>query len=187
MSDASFASLSPTLLARKGGARPAMRPQHGLSGKIDPADAAAELEDLGWNDMGESNTHPGARILRLESETETAEPGAGEAESDEFTSSPAPSPVRETIERIARKLDANRQDAVEAALRPAAKLVARTAASTNRRAAFTLRLDPERHLRLRLASTISGSSAQVLVTQALDAMLARMPEIETLATQVKRP
>ena len=35
--------------------------------------------------------------------------------------------------------------------------------------------------------TISGSSAQVLVTQALDAMLARMPEIETLATQVKRP
>ena len=34
MSDASFASLSPTLLARKGGARPAMRPQHGMAGKI---------------------------------------------------------------------------------------------------------------------------------------------------------
>ena len=50
-----------------------------------------------------------------------------------------------------------------------------------------LRLDPERHLRLRLASTISGQSAQNLVTQALDAMLAEMPEIETLAAQVKRP
>ena len=47
MSDASFASLSPTLLARKGGARPAMRPQHGMAGKIDPDDAAAELEDHG--------------------------------------------------------------------------------------------------------------------------------------------
>ena len=181
MSDASFASLSPTLLARKGGARPAMRPQHGMAGKIDPADAAAELEDLGWNDMGESNTHPGARIVRFESETETAEP------TDQAAESPAPSPVRETIERIARKLDANRQDAIETAFKPAAKLVARPASSSHRRAAFTLRLDPERHLRLRLASTISGSSAQVLVTQALDAMLARMPEIETLATQVKRP
>ena len=56
MSDASFASLSPTLLARKGGARPAMRPQHGMPGKIDPADAAAELEVLGWNDMGEDTS-----------------------------------------------------------------------------------------------------------------------------------
>ena len=40
-----FASLSSGLLARKGAARPAMRPQgfgQGDSG----------LEDLGWNDMG---------------------------------------------------------------------------------------------------------------------------------------
>jgi len=28
MAETSFASLSPTLLARKGGAKPAMRPQH---------------------------------------------------------------------------------------------------------------------------------------------------------------
>ncbi|MFN5819077.1 MAG: hypothetical protein ACK44Y_01400 [Novosphingobium sp.] len=45
----SFASLSPTLLARKGGARPAMRPQLGPIG----GDALArQLDDLGWNDMG---------------------------------------------------------------------------------------------------------------------------------------
>lgn len=191
MSDASFASLSPTLLARKGGARPAMRPQHGMAGKIDPADAAAELEDLGWNDMGDNAStpgSPGARIVRFGSESEATALDAGQAEAEpEPVANPAPSPVRETIERIARKLDENRQDAIEAAIKPAAKLVAKTASSGNRRAAFTLRLDPERHLRLRLASTISGSSAQVLVTQALDAMLARMPEIETLATQVKRP
>ena len=188
MSDASFASLSPTLLARKGGARPAMRPQHGMAGKIDPADAAAELEDLGWNDMGDNAPNPGARIVRFGGESDTSASDVGQAEAaPDIEPRPAPSPVRETIERIARKLDENRQDAVEAAIKPAAKLVAKAASSGNRRAAFTLRLDPERHLRLRLASTISGSSAQVLVTQALDAMLARMPEIETLATQVKRP
>jgi len=40
-----FASLSSGLLARKGAARPAMRPQGFGQG-------AAGLEDLGWNDMG---------------------------------------------------------------------------------------------------------------------------------------
>lgn len=55
-----------------------------------------------------------------------------------------------------------------------------------RRAAFTLRLDAERHLKLKLAATVSGESAQQLVTRALDQMLADMPEIENLATHVKR-
>src|SRR3954471_8066360 len=40
-----FASLSSGLLARKGAARPAMRPQGFAQG-------ANGLEDLGWNDMG---------------------------------------------------------------------------------------------------------------------------------------
>ena len=40
-----FASLSSGLLARKGAARPAMRPQG--FGQI-----GGNLEDLGWNDMG---------------------------------------------------------------------------------------------------------------------------------------
>src|SRR3546814_8529892 len=39
-----FASLSPSLLARKGQARPAMRPQL--------ITTTSTLEDLGWNDMG---------------------------------------------------------------------------------------------------------------------------------------
>lgn len=55
-----------------------------------------------------------------------------------------------------------------------------------RRAAFTLRLDAERHLKLKLAATVSGESAQQIVTRALDQMLADMPEIENLATHVKR-
>ena len=42
-----FASLSSGLLARKGAAKPAMRPQ--AFGNI-----GASLDDLGWNDMGDA-------------------------------------------------------------------------------------------------------------------------------------
>jgi hypothetical protein len=54
------------------------------------------------------------------------------------------------------------------------------------KAAFTLRLDPDRHLKLRLACAVDGRSAQALVTQALDKLLAEMPELDSLATKAKR-
>ena len=60
------------------------------------------------------------------------------------------------------------------------------AATKGKRAAFTLRLDAERHLKLRLASTMQGCSSQNLVTQALDALLADIPELDTLAAQMRR-
>lgn len=47
----------------------------------------------------------------------------------------------------------------------------RAAPGSRGRAAFTLRLDPERHLRLRLLSALSHKSAQQIVTAALDAVL----------------
>ena len=49
------------------------------------------------------------------------------------------------------------------------------------KAAFTLRLDPSRHLKLRLACAVTGRSAQQLVTRALDELLASMPELEAMA------
>lgn len=52
-----------------------------------------------------------------------------------------------------------------------------------RRIAFTLRLDPERHLRLRLASATRGRSAQMLVVEALDQLLKTMPELGPLAAR----
>ncbi|MGE4429774.1 MAG: hypothetical protein AB7E05_03415 [Sphingobium sp.] len=52
------------------------------------------------------------------------------------------------------------------------------------RAAFTLRLDPDRHLRLRLACTLSGRSAQRIVTEALDHFLAGQPDVMALADQL---
>jgi hypothetical protein len=53
-----------------------------------------------------------------------------------------------------------------------------------RKAAFTLRLDSQRHLRLRLACAVTGRSAQQIVAAALDAALAEIPEIEALASRV---
>lgn len=62
--------------------------------------------------------------------------------------------------------------------------LARTARATKDKAAFTLRLDPARRLRLRLAAAVTGRSAQQLVTEAIDTMLADMAELEPLAHQV---
>lgn len=55
------------------------------------------------------------------------------------------------------------------------------------KAAFTLRLDAERHLRLRLASAASLRSAQQIVTEALDAFLDRQPGLDALVAQVRNP
>jgi hypothetical protein len=55
-----------------------------------------------------------------------------------------------------------------------------------RKAAFTLRLDADRHLKLRLASAVVGRSAQQMVTEALDIFLASLPDIDRLAQQLPR-
>lgn len=60
----------------------------------------------------------------------------------------------------------------------------RKATEQGRRAAFTLRLDSERHLKLRLASTMHDCSAQQLVTQALDAFLSQIPELDSIAAHI---
>ena len=166
MSDANFASLSSTLLARKGGAKPAMRPQSGIQGPVDGKEAAANLEDLGWNDMGDEKPDaPKAKKV-----VAIAPHAANEAG--------APNQVRESLSRIQAQLD---RPAV-----PNKQVVRKSATSQGKRAAFTLRLDHERHLKLRLACTVRNRSAQQLVTDALDALLAEMPEIAALAAQVQR-
>jgi hypothetical protein len=57
-------------------------------------------------------------------------------------------------------------------------------AAARAKAAFTLRLDGDRHLKLRLACAMSGRSAQQLVTEALDQLLQSRPEVGALAEQV---
>lgn len=62
----------------------------------------------------------------------------------------------------------------------------RRAAPAKAKAAFTLRLDSDRHLRLRLASAVSKRSAQQIVTEALDAFLDNHPHLEALVDQAKK-
>lgn len=189
-----FASLGPTLLARKGGARPAMRPQLApLTGLGAPAEHGLSpdeaLEDLGWNDMGadvedfRSSPLHQARVYSL-----TPAPSASdeeiEAEAEaqaEAVSAELPAAAYEPeVVRQQRQVAAAVEDTIREPVRR------RKASESGRRAAFTLRLDASRHLKLRLASTVKNRSAQQLVTQALDQFLAEIPEIETLAAQVQR-
>ena len=70
---------------------------------------------------------------------------------------------------------------------PARSVHSRAAPSGKAKAAFTLRLAPDRHLKLRLACATTNRSAQMLVTDALDAFLATMPELDAMAKKVPTP
>lgn len=170
MSEASFASLGPTLLARKGGAKPAMRPQ---LAPLPEVVAAEQLEDLGWNDMGhddEPEAQTGATIVSI------SPGGQFVANEDHFASFGV---ENESAKKQQQKLaDHMLADAAPARRKPAAK---KSVADNARRAAFTLRLDSDRHLKLRLAATMQGVSAQALVTEALDALLAEITDLDALA------
>ncbi len=206
MTDSGYASLGPTLLARKGGAKPAMRPQLPVIG--DPADvsqlAEEHLDDLGWNDMGEDREQdtgahdPAAVVVPIDPAT-PFDPAAAAA-----TSPIVRRQQRRLEERVLADAvmtgpedsDAEDREAAEHNALPAtgsagepsaAPSIPRAARSQSaRRAAFTLRLDPERHLKLRLAATMQGVSAQVLLTDALDALLAEFKELDHIAARIQR-
>ena len=177
MAEISFASLSPSLLARKGGAKPAMRPQHAAlasmpSAAPDDSVKPEALEDLGWNDMGDGE-QASAEVFHLAPAPSVA--AAPEAATPAALDPQAPRPAVLT-----------QQDEIAERLAQPQPVKRRPARERSGRAAFTLRLDADRHLKLRLATTIRGVSAQALVTDALDALLGSMPELDTLAAQVKR-
>jgi hypothetical protein len=196
-----FASLGPTLLARKGGAKPAMRPQVASMGMGGGQTAHAlkqdfdALEDLGWNDMGEDDA-PADRSAEIVALT----PAPHNPESEAKTDAGSPKPlVRSIHEELAELLEKGEtelpvpkpkpQPKAQAKPEPAVARAANRGSAIEkacRRAAFTLRLDAKRHLKLRLASTVKNRSAQQLVTAALDKYLAEIPEVEALAAQVKR-
>lgn len=177
-----FASLSGSLLARKGGAKPAMRPR--------PLSTESMLDDLGWDDMGDSFDAPSQHVpssiaaltpapkapredatpvhvqqRNLASHYEPEEAVDVEAETDtEIADMPQP---------VAIKVRA-----------PAKDSRVKASVAAGKKAAFTLRLDADRHLRLRLANALTGKSSQQLVTAALDAFLESLPEVGSLARQV---
>lgn len=192
MSEASFASLNPALLARKGGAKPAMRPQLAPLPENPTSMADDQLEDLGWNDMGcEDDSTSGAQAA---TGADIVSINASAANEDVIE---APSPIvrrqqKDLSERVLADaaMPAN-EEPDTLATKPAARKAkapreAKKSIASGKRAAFTLRLDADRHLKLRLASTMKGVSAQSLVTDALDAMLTEFQELDALAERMKR-
>jgi len=231
MSEPGFASLGPSLLARKGGAKPAMRPQ--VAPLVDESAIAAlaeeQLEDLGWNDMGDSDAHASADIVpinadvsaddfvagpgpivrrqqrRLEERVladavmtgpddheaeydEESEPVYGEAlDSEDYEDEDEDESADYAALASAPLAPAPLSEPVAVAPAPRAPQIARIPApQAVRRAAFTLRLDADRHLKLRLAATMQGVSAQALVTEALDRLLAEYDDLDVIANHLKR-
>jgi hypothetical protein len=208
-----FASLSSGLLARKGAARPAMRPQ-GF------AQLGGTLEDLGWNDMGFEPPKPALAAVRdaehdafgeVVPEPGVRHPLAGLTPSGPSAPISLVSPVHEQQAELADRFagydvepgEEDEEDptaepldlAMVATIAPTPALTTkriaqvaprrattpRAAPGSKGKSAFTLRLDPARHLKLRLACAVSGRSAQMLVTDALDQLLDAMPELDAMA------
>ncbi|HEY0628136.1 MAG TPA: hypothetical protein VGD23_02295 [Sphingomicrobium sp.] len=212
-----FASLSSGLLARKGAARPAMRPQ-GFG-----AQTGAGLEDLGWNDMGFEPPKPAATPVRDEEHDAFGEELPEQPLRNPISAlTPIPSPVHDQHAELASRFAAHDEDgegedgeyidetaelydpeatdaeplaepapvaiipqrvAVPAPARPRKP---RATPGSKSKSAFTLRLDPARHLKLRLACAVDGRSAQQLVTDALDQLLQAMPELDSMAEKAPR-
>jgi len=180
-----FASLSSGLLARKGSAKPAMRPQ-GFT------QLNGNLEDLGWNDMGHPPSAPAQDQQdepqeHVPSSIAALTPAPKPQESGQFNGTPVPVEQQRVI---AETFGAPEPEIVEeyepAVATPVVPIVTtpRRAPGQKDKAAFTLRLDPDRHLKLRLACAVKHRSAQQIVSQALDEFLQSLPELDALAQQV---
>jgi len=221
-----FASLSSGLLARKGAARPAMRPQGFGQG-------GSGLEDLGWNDMGFEPPKPAIVPVRDEDHDAFGEELSEQPLRNPIAAlTPIASPVHDQQAEIAERfaahdeegededgeyvdetaelydpeaedaapvVQAEQEDENEPEPAPVVVIPNRTAASapvrprrpraapgSKGKAAFTLRLDPSRHLKLRLACAVNGRSAQQIVTDALDQLLGSMPELDSMAERAPR-
>ncbi|MBI0474439.1 hypothetical protein D9601_03550 [Sphingomonas sp. MA1305] len=175
-----MASLSSGLLARKGQARPAMRSQ-GFSGF---GGVAQGLDDLGWNDMGDA----AAAAMPVAPEPVPAPTPAAAPVAAALPAVDAPSSASETIPPVLVE-----RERLEAAVAPPPVVKSVSVATATRlrretqhagKAAFTLRVDANRHLRLRIASAITNRSSQDLVTEALDALIGAIPEVDALVAQL---
>jgi hypothetical protein len=159
------------------------------------------LEDLGWNDMGFEPPKP-AEASRDPDHDAFGDDVVEHPRVHPTGLTPVQSPVHHhEADETAELYDAADQEEDEPApvaempvivAAPSALPVAPRRAARQRslpgskgKAAFTLRLDPDRHLKLRLACAVNGRSAQQLVTDALDQLLEHMPELESMAAKAK--
>lgn len=209
-----LASLSGLLLARKGAARPAMRrpSADGGAGNLSMLHEDLGWNDMGYDvdpdqsvpmdhehDSGRNplaNAVPEANSYVREQQQQIARQLEAQAEVGFESIAPlaavaAAEPVKLSV---AASQPAETPSFVQAPARASAAKVAkpvsieqykkRAAPGSKGKAAFTLRLDADRHLKLRLACAVNNKSAQMLVTEALDVLLDNMPEIAQLAARL---
>ena len=206
------ASLSGLLLARKGAARPAMRRpsmmgNHGnaavaqddlgwndMGYDVDP-DPSTPMDyehDAGYNPLAGAvpGVTPEVRLqqeriaeqLQVQSDIGfDALPEQGDVSNGDQEIDDERPEVVVSITPSVRLIPSLAEIAAKRDVKAPKK---RAAAGSKAKAAFTLRLDNDRHLKLRLACVISNRSAQMLVTDALDGFLESMPEIAQLAARV---
>ena len=162
-----------------------MRPQpYATLSSVTPGD------ELGWNDMGGE-----PELAKPELPPVLVERAVLKGEVEQVAPTPNLDPVlvhpvaSAQPAMIAVEHDAEPTTVVPAEFDPATVAAAlfKPRASARGKAAFTLRLDGHRHLRLRLASAVTHRSSQALLTGALDAFLRTLPEVEELATQCPSP
>ena len=212
-----LASLSAGLLARKGMAKPAMRRQTQLPGTamhghddlgwndmgydVDPAHeqdvhARGLAAAQGLTPMAHSERDP---LSDLDRALDHAALAPISPEVVPATSAPVP-PVRVSQQELAAALSpepvADDGDAGVAEVEAAPTAVApsrqrnrqpRARAGSHGRFAFTLRLDPQRHLRLRLASAATNRSTQQILVALVDDYLSSQPAINAFAEQLPGP
>ncbi len=211
-----LASLSAGLLARKGGARPAMRRQPLGSGPA-PVNSTG-YDDLGWNDMGydvdpDQSGEP-SRMLDLKplltgsvlAHNVEAEHAVDDGVGHELIPESAGVPSGDYTDDFGADAFETEMPDVPEIVRQQESLIDRVAAVARKvearpdpkpkrekaprgmrareKAAFTLRLDAERHLRLRLASAVTNRSSQVILTDLLDEYLSSLPEIDAMASRL---
>lgn len=184
---------------------------HGLSpmapppvGTVATPDAFEALGEAVDRAMAQMPSHRAATVQPLDSGAdvpESAEPpvvleqqqrlekalGAGEAAAP--SAAPVPADALDAIRSAmtaatTAPVAVARQPAEAAPAAPSRSPRSRSRAGSRGNFAFTLRLDPHRHLRLRLASATSNRSAQQIIIQLIDDYLADLPEIDAFAAQV---
>ncbi len=182
-----LASLSAGLLARKGAARPAMRRQVSLG-----HDGLGH-DDLGWNDMG-YDVDPVAELIVHHASG--LSPMAGHVDAQPELASvhmlPGNAPVADPYDAPEPVVlqQRRRVQALDTARVAAPVFVApveqrpRAEAGAKGRFAFTLRLDAQRHLLLRLASAAGNRSAQQILVALVDEYFANQPAVAAMAAQI---
>lgn len=175
------ASLTSSLLARRGDARPAMRRQ--AIGHLHMP--VAPQDDLGWNDIGDDRNQALPEEIAVPAIYEVEALEVPQAHDEPVDA--ALSPLAPQLEAISQRLG---ELPSESSFKPmlsrgkASKRSIKAELAAARKAAFTLRIDSDRHLRLRLLSALANRSSQQLLIEALDALLSRHDEVEDLAGRV---